>query len=320
MEAGLVMTFVGIDVAKHRWDVHLLPTGESRKFDATDEGLQQLRNLLAKHGRCHIVLEASGGYEKRLAAELIEAGHWVSRVNPRQTRDFARSLGRLAKTDCIDAAVLAQYAQCVQPRPCEQLPEKQPELEAWVTRRRQLVQMRTAEKVRLHQLHKGPARKSVSHMLDELCEQIDLVDAEIAQLIEDDDDWRGRAQRLGTAPGIGQVASRTLVAELPELGKLDRCAISALVGVAPFNRDSGQFRGRRSIWGGRADVRAILYMATLSARRCNPVIRRFGERLKQAGKPFKVVMVACMRKFLTILNAMLRNGTDWNSQLAESVN
>jgi len=189
-----------------------------------------------------------------------------------------------------------------------------------VTRRRQLVQMRVAESVRLHQVPKGPARKSVSHMLDQLHAQLELIDAEIAQLIEDDEDWHNRAQRLITAPGIGQVVSRTLVAGLPELGKLSRNAISALVGLAPFNHDSGKLRGRRSIWGGRADIRAMLYMATLSARRCNPVIRRFAERLEQAGKPFKVMMVACMRKFLTILNAMLRTGTDWNHQLAESIN
>jgi transposase len=314
-----VTTFVGIDVSKHRWDVHLLPSSESRKFDADDKGLDQLRKLLAAQGHCHVVLEATGGYEKRLAAELIEAGHLVSRVNPRQVRDFARSLGRLAKTDRIDAIVLAQYAHCVQPRPCEKLPEKQAELEELVTRRRQLVQMRAAESTRLQQISKGPARKSVSHMLDQLREQIAVIDAEIALLIEDDEDWHERAQRLATAPGVGPVTSRTLVAGLPELGKLNRTAISALVGLAPFNRDSGKLRGRRTIWGGRADIRAVLYMATLSACRCNPVIRRFANRLKQAGKPFKVMMVACMRKFLTILNTMLRTGTDWTPRLAESM-
>lgn len=309
------VTFVGIDVAKKQWDVCLNSTGKVCKFTADEPGLQRLRDLLQPLGRCLIVVEASGGYEQRLAAELSEAGHDVARVNPRQVRDFARSLGRLAKTDRIDAQVLALYAAKIQPRPCEKISEKQAELGDLLARRRQLTQMKASEQTRLHQVRVAKVRKSVSHMLDQLRDQIRLVDTEIAQLIQDDDDWRQRAERLTSVPGVGDVTSRTLVAELPELGRLNRQQIASLVGIAPLNRDSGQFRGRRSIWGGRANIRAALYMATLVARRHNPVIRQFADRLTGAGKPFKVVLTACMRKLLIILNTMIRNGTNWNPQI-----
>lgn len=305
-------SFVGIDVAKGSWDVFLLPSRQKLKCAADETGLEKLLTALRPIGSCLIVVEASGGYERRLAAELMDAGHQVARVNPRQVRDFARSLGRLAKTDSIDAEVLATFAEKIQPRPSEKQPENQLELEALLNRRRQLIQMRTAERNRLHQVAKGPAQRSIRHMLDQLREQIQDIEKEIAKLIEDNDEWSQRAAQLATVPGIGQVTSRTLVSELPELGKLNRQAIAALVGLAPFNRDSGLFRGRRSIWGGRASLRAILYMATLTARRTNPVIRHFAERLKREGKPFKVMMVACMRKLLVILNTMVRNGTTWN--------
>ena len=315
MEAQAFDTFVGIDVAKHRWDVHVLPAGTKLSCSADAAGLEQLLAALKPQGSCLIVVEASGGYEQRLAADLLDAGHSVARVNPRQVRDFARSLGRLAKTDAIDAQVLALFAQKVQPRPGEKQPENQAELQALVTRRRQLVQMKAAEQVRLHQARVKLTRKSISRMLDGLRAEIDEIDVEIARLIEDDGDWSQRAARLTSVPGIGPQTSRTLVAELPELGKLNRQQIASLVGLAPFNRDSGQFRGTRSIWGGRAHVRSALYMAALTARRCNPIIRAFAERLQRQGKRFKVVITACMRKLLVILNTMLRNQADWNPKL-----
>jgi transposase len=308
-------TFVGIDVSKQRWDVCVLPSGKTAKLATDGKGFEQLRELLKPLGPCRIVVEATGGYERRLVAELIEEGHEVARVNPRNVRDFARSLGQLAKTDRIDARILALFAEKVQPRPCEKLPENQAELEGLMARRRQLVQMKTSEQNRLHQSAVKKVRKSVSHMLDQLREEIDEVDRDIAELIEDNDDWNARVQQLATVPGVGPVTSRTLVAELPELGKLNRQAIAALVGVAPFNRDSGLFRGKRCIWGGRATVRATLYMAALTACRHNPVIRRFAERLRQAGKAAKVVLTACMRKLLTILNTMARDNTTWNPKL-----
>jgi transposase len=310
-----VRSFVGIDVAKKHWDVHVAPAGKTLQFSADETGLAQLQETLRSHAPCLIVVEASGGFERRLAADLLEAGHTVARVNPRQVRDFARGTGRLAKTDRIDAAILARFAEQVRPRPWEKLPENRVLIEELVGRRRQLVQMKAVEQTRLHQAAKGPVRKSIGHMLDQLRAQVDELDAELARLIEDDDDWNQRAQRLATVPGVGEVTSRTLVAELPELGKLNRQAISALVGVAPLNRDSGEFRGRRMIWGGRASVRSALYMAALSARNHNPVLRCFADRLEAAGKPFKLVMTACMRKLLVILNTMLRDQTDWNPRL-----
>jgi transposase len=308
-------TFVGIDVSKKHWDVCVLPSGQIARFSADNKGLERLRELLQPHGRCLIVVEASGGYEQRLIAELIDVGHDVARVNPRQVRDFARALGQLAKTDRIDARMLALFAEKVQPRPCEKVPENQAQLDALLTRRRQLVEMKASEQVRLHQVQVRQVRKSVSHMLDQLREQVDEIDGQIAQLIEDHDDWNARVQQLATVPGVGEVTSRTLVVELPELGRLNRREIAALVGVAPFNCDSGMFRGRRRIWGGRAQVRATLYMAALVARRHNPLIRRFADRLKKAGKPAKVVLTACMRKLLTILNTMVRDNTTWNPKL-----
>jgi transposase len=308
-------TFVGIDVSKKRWDVHMLPLAKSLSLPADANGWLRLRGTLASLGRCLIVVEATGGFEKRLAADLLDAGHQVARVNPRLVRDFARSLGRLAKTDKIDAEVLALYGQRMQPSLLEKKPENQAQLEEWMARRRQLVQMQSTEKTRLHQVGKGKVRKSISHMLDELREEIDEIDAEIAALIEENDDMKQRAAQLASVPGIGTVTSRALLAELPELGKLNRQEIAALAGLAPFNRDSGQFRGRRSIWGGRAGVRSALYMAALTAYRRNPVIARFAERLTAKGKPFKVMMTACMRKLLVILNTLLREGTTWNPEI-----
>lgn len=307
-------TFVGIDVSKKRWDVHLLPAAKSFSLPADASGLKRLCEALAPVGCCLVVVEASGGFERRLAAELLEVGHHVARVNPRLVRDFARSLGRLAKTDKIDAQVLALFGQRMCPSPMEKKPENQEKLEELIARRRQLVQMQSTEKTRLHQVGKGTVRKSIGHMLDELRDEIDQIDAEIAELVEEHDDLNQRAAQLVSVPGIGKVVSRVLLAELPELGQLNRQEIAALAGLAPFNRDSGQFRGKRSIWGGRAGVRSALYMAAVTARRCNPVIRRFADRLAEKGKPFKVLITACMRKLLVILNTLLREGTTWNPQ------
>lgn len=311
MDAAQRQMFVGIDVSKKQWDV-CLSDGRSARFPSQGDGFVKLCDLLRPHGRCMIVVEASGGYEQRLVAELIDSGHDVARVNPRQVRDFARSVGKLAKTDRIDAAVLALFAEKVQPRLSKKIPENQAQLEALLTRRRQLVQMKVSEQARLHQAQVHKVRKSVSHMLDQLRKQIDEIDGQMAELIENNDDWNARAAQLASVPGVGPQTSRTLLAELPELGKLNRQQIAALVGVAPFNRDSGALRGKRTIWGGRAGLRAALYMAALAARRCNPIIRRFADRLSCAGKASKVILVACMRKLLVILNTMARTNTTWN--------
>lgn len=307
--------FVGIDVAKKSWDVHLLPSGKSLTLLAGEAGLSELRTALAPCGSCLVVMEASGGYERELAAELVAAGHRVAVVNPRQVRDFARGLGRLAKTDSIDALVLAQFARLVQPRPLEKLPEKQAELDALVTRRRQLIELRTMEKNRFGQATSKAAQKSVARLLDAIRKQLRDVDRLILKLIESHDDWRNTAQIVESVPGVGKVTSATLVAELPELGRLDRQAIAALAGLAPYNNDSGPRTGQRSIRGGRASVRCALYMAALSGMRHNPMLRTFAARLRKSGKPAKVVITACMRKLLTLLNCLVRTRTPWNPLL-----
>jgi transposase len=307
--------FVGVDVAKKSWDVHLLPSGKSMKLVAGESGLSKLRAELATLGSCLIVMEASGGYERELAADLVAAGHAVAVVNPRQVRDFARGVGKLAKTDPLDAAVLARFAEVVRPRPLEKLPEKQAELDALVTRRRQLVELRTMEKNRLGQTSLKPAQKSVVRLLDAIRKQIRDVDKLILKLIESHDDWRTTAEVVQSVPGVGPVTGATLVAELPELGRLDRQAIAALVGVAPYNNDSGPHVGQRAIRGGRASVRCTLYMAALSGMRHNPMLKQFAIRLRKLGKPAKVVITACMRKLLTLLNALVRTRTPWNPEL-----
>lgn len=262
--------------------------------------------------QARVVIEATGGYEHQLVAALLDAGYCVAVVNPRQVRDFAKALGILAKTDRIDAGVLARFGQQVQPRPLAENPPQQAELAQLVARRRQLIELRTMESNRLELTTAKLARKSISTVLATLEKQIARLDAEFARLIESNDDWRAKAQILASTPGIGPVASATLLAELPELGKLNRQQIASLAVLAPFNHDSGKLRGQRSICGGRSSVRTVLYMATVSAQRCNPVLRAFAQRLAAAGKRPKVILTACMRKLLVILNTMLKQNSPWN--------
>jgi transposase len=313
---GSLASFVGIDVAKKSLDVHLLPKGTSGRFPHDAAGRKALQALLPPQGTCLIVVEATGGYERQLVAELLDAGHQVAVVNPRQVRDFAKALGILAKTDRLDASVLARFAQDVRPRRLGRAPEKQEELEQLVVRRRQLVNLRTAEKNRMETITSRLVRKSLQQTIDHLNKQIKRVESEILSLVQSHDEWNDKAKLLQSVPGIGPVASITLVAEVPELGQLNRQQIAALVGVAPFNRDSGQFRGQRTIWGGRASARHLLYMAALSARRFNPVIRAFADRLAARGKKTQAILTACMRKLLVILNTMIKNNTHWNPQIS----
>jgi transposase len=307
--------YVGIDVAKDSLDVCLLPT--ERHFTVTNDGdgFRQLVDELPPAGTCLVVLEATGGYQRRVVAALAAAGHTVAVVNPRQVRDFARGLGILAKTDRLDARVIARFGQQAQPRPSEISSEKQAAFRELVTRRRQLVEFRTAEKNRLETATAKTVRKNIRHMLEQLDKQIRQLEEAIGQLIESDDELTAKAALLGTVPGVGPVTTTSLLVELPELGKLNRQQIAALVGVAPFNRDSGKFHGRRAIWGGRAAVRSVLYMAALTARRSNPLIREFALRLEALGKPFKVVITACMRKLLVVLNSMIKLNLPWNPKL-----
>jgi transposase len=309
---GSITCFVGIDVSKASLDVHRLPEDRRQRVSNDKPGIQDLLGTLPAPGSCLIVVEATGAYHRRLVTDLVDAGHQVAVVNPRQARDFAHGLGIVAKTDPIDARCLAHFAKHVQPRPVAHNSQKQAELQELVTRRRQLVDLRRVELNHKESASSKIVRKNVQRMVDLLRKQIEQLDKEILRLIEEDDDWNQKAKLLDTAPGIGQVNIVTLLGQIPELGQLNRQKISALVGVAPFNRDSGRFHGKRSIWGGRASVRSVLYMAAITARTHNPVIRAFAKRLEAAGKPFKVVITACMRKLLVILNAMLKNKTEWS--------
>ena len=303
-------TYVGIDVAKEMLDVALRPTGERWRVEHDAAGLEQLLARLQAPAPALIVLEATGGLELELVAALAAAALPVVVVNPRQTRDFARATGRLAKTDALDAAVLAHFAEAVRP-PQRPLSDAQTQtLRQLLTRRRQLVVMRVAEGQRLTRAG-AAVRPGIEAHLAWLEQQLSALEDELRQALQQSPVWRERDALLRSVPGVGEQLSLTLLAELPELGRLDRRQAAALVGVAPFNRDSGRMRGRRTIWGGRARVRAMLYMGALSASRHNPLIRAFYQRLLAAGKPKKVALTACMRKLLVILNAMLKHHTPW---------
>jgi transposase len=306
---------VGIDVSKARLDVYIDPLGQSLSLENSPAGIALLLKTLKSLNVKLVLIEATGRYERRLAADLLEAAIPVTVVNPRQARDFARSLGKLAKTDQIDARVLAQFAKLGHHRLAEKIPQALRELDERVTRRRQVVAMLAVEKTRLEQLSDKLAVRTVKKVMRVLDQQREDLDRDIAKLIESDDDWRNKAQILDSVPGVGPDTANQLVADLPELGKLNRQQIAALVGVAPMNCDSGSMRGQRHIRGGRADVRTTLYMAAYNAMRCNPAIHAFAERLKQAGKPFKVIATAAMRKLLTILNVMVKNNQHWNPEL-----
>jgi len=259
-----------------------------------------------------IVVEATGGLEQPLLDALLDADLPVARVNPGQVRHLAKALGLLAKTDAIDAKVLVAFARHAQPRLSEKRDKTRTELEALVTCRRQLLKVRTEQTNRHATTTSAKARKAIDAVLKTLDQQIESLDKQIRKLIDDDDQLHPLDRILRSTPGVGPLLSATLLAELTELGSLPRRPVSALVGVAPFNRDSGRFRGKRTIRGGRSAVRCTLYMATLAAMRSNPVIQRFAQRLKDAGKPNKLVITACMRKLLTILNAMLRDQLEWS--------
>jgi transposase len=307
--------FVGIDVSKRRLDVFVHPAGTSFALDNTSQGIEQLIERLKPLGICRLVVEATGGYQRRVAAELTTAGIPVMTVNPRQARDFARSLGKLAKTDKIDAAVLAEFACIVRFRADPQSSQAHLQLQERVARRRQLTEMLVRETNRLHQAQDKVAINSLRVVIRALEKQREALDAKIAELIESDDDWKNKLQLLQSVPGVGKGTAQQLVAEMPELGKINRQQAAALAGLAPFNRDSGLMRGRRSIFGGRATVRSALYMASVASIQWNPLIRRLYQRLKSAGKPSKVALVACMRKLLIILNTLLRENRPWLEQL-----
>ena len=303
--------WIGIDVAKAWLDVAGTAGETVRRFANDPDGIAALVAALRPQAPALIVLEATGGHETAVTAALAAAGLPVAVVNPRQVRDFARASGQLAKTDALDARILARFAQRMQP-PARPLPEAtSQDLAALLARRRQLVEMRTAETNRRPSL--APRlRVRLDEHLTWLSQQIAELDRELDQTLRESPVWQAKEARLRTIPGIGPVVARTLLGELPELGTLDRQQVATLAGVAPLNQDSGQRTGARRIWGGRASVRAALYMAVVTAIRCNPVIRPFYQRLRAAGKPVKVAMVACMRKLLVFANAVLRDDVDWS--------
>ena len=305
--------FAGIDVSKDRLDAHVLPSGEAFAVARDGKGLEDLIARLRAAGATLVVLEATGGFEVTVAAALCAAGVPLAVVNPRQIRDFARATGRLAKTDALDAQAIARFAEAVRPEP-RPVPDRQARaLAELVARRRQIVEMMTAERNRRKGLASRRMISSVDRVLAALQRELSDLEGEIGDAIRQTPAWRRAEDLLKSVPGVGDVTARTLIADLPELGTLGRRQIAALVGVAPFNRDSGRMRGKRTIWGGRANVRATLYMAALVASKHNPVLKAFYQRLIADGKLKKVALTAVMRKLLTILNAILRDQTPWQT-------
>ncbi len=309
--------YVGIDVSKNQLDIAVRPAGDTWSMPNDVSGITEVVQGLAQLHPVLVVLEATGGLQMPLAAALATAGLPLAMVNPRQVRDFARAIGRLAKTDRLDAQVLAHFAEAVRPTPYP-LPDAQTqELTALLTRRHQVVERLTAEKNRLRSARELVHRRVQDHICWLEQELADL-DDDLERTLRKSPLWREKDNLLRSVPGIGRVVSITLLADLPELGTLSRHQIAALVGVAPLNRDSGRFRGKRMVWGGRARVRAALYMAALTASRYNPIIKAFYHRLCEAGKARKVALTACMRKLLIILNSMVKHRQTWNPDIQHS--
>lgn len=312
MNETIVEKFVGIDVSKSTLDVCIEPAVQTLHVSYDEAGIRQVTSRLKEVNPTLIVIEATGGLEVRIATELAGRGLPVAVINPRQARDFAKATGQLAKTDQVDAAVLAAFAKAIRPqaRPLKDADTRA--LDDMVSRRRQLIDIRVQETLRLGTAASKPMQKSLNKHIVWLDKQIAELDGDLAERLRESDAWRAKDDLLRGIPGVGSVTALTMLAKCPELGTLNRREIAALTGVAPLSNDSGKHRGKRFVWGGRADVRAVLYMATVSAIRCNAPIKAFAERLKKAGKPPKVVIVACMRKLLTIMNSMLKNNAQWN--------
>lgn len=303
--------FAGIDVSKEHLDLGLSDSDEVVRFANTERGIAELTQRLVGTAPRLVVLEATGGYETAAAASLAAAELPVVVANPRQVRDFAKATGQLAKTDQIDARVLALFAERVRPN-VRQMPDDDARaLAAIVARRRQILEMLVAERNRL-ELARPPVDRGIRKHIRWLERQLSDVESDLDRTIRSTPAWQAKSDLLQQVPGVGPNLSRTLIAELPELGRVSHKEIAALVGIAPFPRDSGRLRGKRTTWGGRASVRAALYMSIWSATKYNPVIRPFYDRLRERGKPAKVAQVACMRKLLCILNAMARDDRDWD--------
>lgn len=305
-------SYVGIDVSKAWLDVASVPDQGQGRFPNTETGINALVQQLASQPPQLIVLEATGGYERAVLMALLDAGHPASLVNPRRVRDFAKACGKLAKTDRIDAQTLAEFGRALRPEVHERISEQQRELASLLQRRRQVVQMLTAERVRLAMMG-NVVKDDIAAHIEFLKGRKERLEEELLERVEQNPAWKMKFDLCVSIPGIGQTTALTLMAELPELGQLGRKQLAALVGVAPFNRDSGKTSGRRCIWGGRAGVRNTLYMAATVAVRHNPVLKAVYQRLVGKGKPAKVALVACMRRLLIIANAVVRTGQGWRA-------
>jgi transposase len=301
--------YVGVDISKENLDIAIATSDRKWQISNNPAGIKKVIEMLKEMNPTLVVFEATGGFELSFWSALSEAGIGAAPVNPRQIRDFAKAKGRLAKTDTIDAQVIAQYAQALQPRH-QTFPDTQ-DLKEIMARRSQLIEMITAEKNRLRAARRTRIQHDIKAHIEWLESRLDDVDKDLMQAIKANPEWRKKFELLQSTPGVGITTAAALVSGFQELGKVNRHQAAALAGVAPLNRDSGMMRGKRTIWGGRARVRSVLYMATLVATRCNPVIRAFYQRLCAAGKPKKVALIACMRKLLTILNSMLKHNTPW---------
>lgn len=310
--------YVGVDVSKDHLDLACRPTNQISALANDPAGIAELVEQMKLLQPQLIVLEATGGLERPLVLTLAAAGLPVAVVNPRQVRDFARATGQLAKTDRIDAAVIAHFGEAIKPEVRPLSDDFTQQLDALVTRRRQLLEMLIIERNRLSSTI-SPLRSNVKQHIDYLQKLLDELDKQLDQMITNSPIWKAKDDLLQSTKGVGPVLSRTLLAELPELGRLSRQQIAKLVGVAPLNNDSGKRSGRRSCWGGRASVRAALYMGALVATRWNPAIKEFYQRLLAKGKPKKVALIASMRKLLTILNAMVKHSTPWDANLVQPV-
>jgi transposase len=310
-------TFVGIDVAKEELVVHVLPTNKQLTVSNSTEGIKKLITLLKEIEPVQVVLEATGGLERLLLTNLVAKGFMVVAINPRRARDLAKGLGELAKTDAVDARILARFAQlqCIPTRPVPTLETQ--EMNDLVTRKEQLIQMRTMEKNRQHAATQKAIQKSIEKVIAHFDKQINAIDVRIKEMIDANPDWSEKDKILQSVPGVGPKTSQVLISALPELGTINRQEIAALVGVAPFCDDSGKRSGARRIRGGRSAVRKALYMAAISAVRHNKTIKAFFDRLIAEGKKFKVALVAAMRKMLTILNVMVKNKTCWKEADAQ---
>jgi transposase len=302
---------VGIDVSKDRLDVHVHPSGEAFGVARNAEGLEELNARLAPLGAWAVAVEATGGFESVVAASLGGSGLPVIVVNPAQVRAFAKALGKRAKTDPIDAAVIARFVEATKPQ-IRPLPDADTQLLAeLVTRRRQIIQMIVAERQREKQMANRRLKKSVARLILALSKELNELDAGIDEAVRGSPAWREKEDLLKSVPGVGPIVSRTLIAEMPELGQLDRRQVASLAGLAPWTRQSGKWRGKSFTGGGRRTVRTVIFMAAMVAKRCNPVLKDFHQRLINAGKPKMVAIIAVARKLLTILNAILRDKKPW---------